>query len=146
MTPPRDCVELGLERTLDEDVAYGFRMLVDVAERSLSESPFLDPTTAVQSIDRLHDGLRQLAVRVIPDGRRYDDAGRLRLTVPTMDWDAYVHLAFDEIRLVGAGSPQVSRRLIAAFDRPDRLRAARSPSRPRRATRTPAGSDLQAAT
>ena len=110
------CVELGLERTLDEDVAYGFRMLVDVAERSLSESPFLDPTTAVQSIDRLHDGLRQLAVRVIPDGRRYDDGGTLRLTVPTMDWDGYVHLAFDEIRLAGAGSPQVSRRLVAALN------------------------------
>ena len=109
------CVELGLERTLDEDVGYGFRMLVDVAERSLSESPFLDPTTAVQSIDRLHDGLRQLSVRVIPDGRHYDDAGHLRLTVPTMDWDSYVHLAFDEIRLAGAASPQVSRRLIAAL-------------------------------
>ena len=63
-------------------------MLVDVAERSLSESPFLDPTTAVQSIDRLHDGLRQLSVRVIPDGRHHDDAGNLRLTVPTMDWDS----------------------------------------------------------
>ena len=109
------CLELGLERTVEEDVAYGFRMLVDVAERSLSESPFLDPTTAVQSIDRLHDGLRQLAVRVIPDGRRYDSGGTLRLTVPTMDWDAYVHLAFDEIRLAGAGSPQVSRRLISAL-------------------------------
>jgi uncharacterized membrane protein len=109
------CVELGLERTLDEDVGYGFRMLVDVAERSLSQSPFLDPTTAVQSIDRLHDGLRQLSVRVIPDGRHYDDAGNLRLTVPTMDWDSYVHLAFDEIRLAGAASPQVSRRLIAAL-------------------------------
>lgn len=109
------CVELGLERTLDEDVGYGFRMLVDVAERSLSESPFLDPTTAVQSIDRLHDGLRQLSVRVIPDGRHHDDAGNLRLTVPTMDWDSYVHLAFDEIRLAGAASPQVSRRLIAAL-------------------------------
>ena len=110
-----DCVELGLERTLDEDVGYGFRMLVDVAERSLSESPFLDPTTAVQSIDRLHDGLRQLSVRVIPDGRHHDDAGNLRLTVPTMDWDSYVHLAFDEIRLAGAASPQVSRRLVAAL-------------------------------
>jgi len=110
-----DCIALGLERTLDEDVAYGFRMLVDVAERSLSESPFLDPTTAVQSIDRLHDALRQLAVRVIPDGRWYDDAGNLRVTVPTMAWDAYVHLAFDEIRLVGVGSPQVSRRLSSAL-------------------------------
>jgi len=31
-----------------------------------------------------------------------------------MNWDAYVHLAFDEIRLAGAGSPQVSRRLFSA--------------------------------
>ena len=42
--------------------------------------------------------------------------GCLCLALPTtMDWDAYVHLAFDEIRLAGAGSPQVSRRLIAAL-------------------------------
>ena len=108
-------LEVGLERTLDEDVAYGFRMLVDMAERALSDSPFLDPTTAVQAIDRLHDGLRQLAVRDLPDGRWYDDEGRLRLTVPVMEWDAYVHLAFDEIRIAGAQSPQVSRRLTAAL-------------------------------
>ena len=35
---------------------------------------------------------------------------------PVMNWDAYVHLAFDEIRLAGAQSPQVTRRLIAALD------------------------------
>ena len=114
-TAAADALVWGLERTLDEDVAYGFRMLVDMAERSLSESPFLDPTTAVQAIDRLHDGLRQLATRVIPDGRHHDRAGRLRLTIPVMDWDAYVHLAFDEIRLAGFESPQVSRRLVAAL-------------------------------
>lgn len=105
----------GLERTLGEDVAYGFRMLVDMAERSLSESPFVDPTTAVQAIDRLHDGLRQLATRVIPDGRHHDRTGHLRLTTPAMDWEAYVHLAFDEIRLAGTESPQVTRRLVAAL-------------------------------
>ena len=91
-------------------------MLVDMAERSLSDSPFLDPTTAVQAIDRLHDGLRQLAVRDLTDGRFFDAAGELRLTVPVMDWDAYVHLALDEVRLAGAQSPQVSRRITAALD------------------------------
>ena len=40
-----DALSSALERTLDEDVAYGFRMLVDMAERALSDSPFLDPTT-----------------------------------------------------------------------------------------------------
>ena len=109
-------VLLGLERTLDQDVAYGMRMLVDMAERSLADSPFLDPTTAVQAIDRLHDCLRQLARRVLPDGRYNDDDGRLRLVLPVMDWDAFVHLAFEEIRLAGARSPQVTRRLMAALD------------------------------
>ena len=64
-----------LEPTLDQDVAYGVRLLVDVAERSLSDSPFLDPTTAVQAIDRLHDILRQLVRRPFPDGVHRDSAG-----------------------------------------------------------------------
>lgn len=109
-------LDIGLERSLDQDVAYGLRMLVDVAERALAESPFLDPTTAVQAIDRIHDCLRQLARRPFPDGRHRDDDDEVRLVVPTMDWDAYVHLAFDEIRRAGAGSPQVSRRIRAAID------------------------------
>jgi uncharacterized membrane protein len=106
---------LSLEPTLDEDVSYGVRLLVDIAERSLADSPFQDPTTAVQAIDRLHDILRQLARRPFPDGRHLDETGHVRLIVRTMTWEAYVHLAFDEIRLAGAGSPQVTRRLKAAL-------------------------------
>jgi uncharacterized membrane protein len=109
-------VALGLERTLEQDVAYGFRMLVDIAERSLAESPYLDPTTAVQAIDRLHDCLRHLATRPFPDGTHRDDRGAVRLTERVMQWDDYVHLAFDEIRQAGAASPQVTRRLHAAID------------------------------
>ncbi len=108
-------LSLKLEPTLDEDVAYGMRLLVDIAERSLSESPFQDPTTAVQAIDRLHDILRQLARRPFPDGRVPDEDGQIRLLVKMMTWEDYVHLAFDEIRMAGAGSPQVSRRLVAAL-------------------------------
>jgi uncharacterized membrane protein len=107
---------LALEPTLDEDVAYGIRLLVDIAERSLADSPFQDPTTAVQAVDRLHDLLRQLARRPIPDGRFRDNEGAVRLAVFAMNWEAYVHLAFDEIRLAGAGSPQVTRRVKAALD------------------------------
>jgi len=69
-----------------------------MAERSLSDSAFLEPTTAVQCIDRLYDGLRQLATRTLTDGRVSDAAGRRRVT---MSWDADVHLAFDEIRRPG---------------------------------------------
>jgi uncharacterized membrane protein len=108
-------LSLKLEPTLDEDPAYGMRLLVDIAERSLSESPFQDPTTAVQAIDRLHDILRQLARRPFPDGRIRGGDGEIRLLLQTMTWEDYVHLAFDEIRMAGAGSPQVSRRLAAAL-------------------------------
>ena len=69
----RQSLIFSLEPTLDEDVAYGVRLLVDIAERSLAESPFQDPTTAVQAIDRLHDILRQLGAAPFPDGRHRDD-------------------------------------------------------------------------
>jgi uncharacterized membrane protein len=112
----RRALVLKLEPTLDRDVGYGIRMLVDIAERSLSESPFQDPTTAVQAIDRIHDILRQLARRPFPDGRHRDEEGELRLVVPVATWDDYVLLATEEITLAGAASPPVVRRLERALD------------------------------
>jgi len=112
----RSAVLLEQDRSLDQDVAYGIRMLVDIAERSLAESPFVDPTTAVQALDRLHDCLRQLATRPFPDGELRDEDGRVRVVKPVMDWEGYVRLAFEEIRLAGAGSPQVARRLTDVLE------------------------------
>jgi uncharacterized membrane protein len=109
-------LHIQLERTLENDVAYGLRLLVDIAARSLADSPFQDPSTTVQAIDRLHDILRQLVVRPFPDGRHRDAGGNIRLTVRSMSWEAYVHLAFDEIRMAGAHSLQVTRRLVAALE------------------------------
>ncbi len=109
-----DSVALGPERTLNQDVAYGFRMLVDIAERCLSDA--FDPTTAVQAIDRLHDCLRQLARRPFPSGEYRDEAGTVRLYVSHITWEGYVRLAFDEIRQTGANSAQITRRLKAALE------------------------------
>ena len=108
-------VILELERTLEHDVAYGLRLLVDMGIRALSDAPWQDPTTAVQAIDRIHDCLRELVRRRFPDGRHYDEDGELRLVEQVLSWDDYVHLAFVELRLAGAGSPQVARRLEAAL-------------------------------
>jgi len=107
-------VALGTERAINEDVAYGFRMLVDIAERSLADT--FDPTTAVQAIDRLHDCLRQLARRPFPSGEYRDQDGAIRLRVSHISWEGYVRLAFDEIRQAGASSAQVIRRVKAALD------------------------------
>jgi uncharacterized membrane protein len=102
----------GKERTLHQDLAYGLRMLVDVAQRSVSPV-MADPTTAVQAIDRLHDLLRQLAERPFPSGCHYDEDGELRLVTPMLSWEGYVHLAVDELRHYGRESMQVARRLRA---------------------------------
>ena len=107
-------LRFGLERTLDEDLAYGLRMLVDMAIRALAESPFSDPTTAVQCIDRLHDGLRQPAVRDLDDSRIVDTSGASAPRCRRWTGTSLV-LAFDEFRFAGdplhrspAASPQRS--------------------------------------
>ncbi|RKS75328.1 putative membrane protein [Motilibacter peucedani] len=108
-------VLLGGERVHTEDLAYGFRKLVDIAVRSVAQ-PFNDPTTAVQALHRLHDPLRQLAPRPLPGGEHRDEDGVVRLVERVMSWDGYVRLAFDEVRLAGASEPQVTRRICAALD------------------------------
>ncbi len=98
------------ERTMRQDAAFGFRQLVDIAERALSTG-VNDPTTAVQAVDHLHDLLRRLATRHIPASHRADDQGRLVLVLPRPDWEDYVSLAVDEVRIYGMGSTQIQRRL-----------------------------------
>jgi len=100
------------ERTHDLDPAFGVRKLVDIAVRSASE----DPTTTVEAIHRIHDSLRQLAWRPFPSGRHTDAAGELRLIVPVRDWEDFVRLAFEEIRLAGAAQPQIARGLRAVLE------------------------------
>jgi uncharacterized membrane protein len=109
------CIVLEPERSHGDDPAYGVRKLVDIALRSIASSPFDDPTTAVQAPHRIHDCLRLLATRELPSGRYHDAEGELRLTVRVLDWDGYVRLGFDELRIAGAGSPQVARALRAVL-------------------------------
>jgi uncharacterized membrane protein len=109
-------VILDRERSHESDPAFGLRKLVDVGARSIYSSAFQDPTTSVQAINAVHDILRRLAQREFPSGRHCDAHGHVRLVERVMSWEGYVRLAFDELRLVGAGSPQVARRLCAALE------------------------------
>jgi uncharacterized membrane protein len=102
-------------RTLYQDPGYGVRQLVDIAVRALSPA-VNDPTTAVQALDRLHGVLRAVAGRPDPSGVYVDGNGAVRLLVPAPGWDRLVGLAFTEIALYGAGSPQITRKLMAVYD------------------------------
>lgn len=108
-------VVVGDERTIEGDPAFGFRQLVDIAERALSPG-INDPTTAVQCIDQIHALLRRVAGRAEPDSVQHDPDGRPRVLLPVLRWDDLVRLGFEEIRHWGSGSLQVRRRLQKALD------------------------------
>jgi uncharacterized membrane protein len=120
LEPHRSAASLSVildhERSHQFEPAFGLRKLVDVGARSIYSSPFQDPTTCVQSINAIHDILRRLAQREFPSGRHHDARGHVRLIERVMSWEGYVRLGFDELRLAGAGSPQVARRLRAALE------------------------------
>ncbi len=103
-------VQIGRERTMTQDAAFGFRQIVDIAERALSPG-VNDPTTALQALDQIHDLLRRLAGRGFPSPVRLDEKGDLLLYLPRPGWPDYVALAIDEIRQYGSGSIQIARRL-----------------------------------
>jgi uncharacterized membrane protein len=90
-------------------------MLVDVAIKALSPA-INDPTTAVQSLDRIEDLLRYAAPKHLSTGTVTDSHGAVRLVYPTPTWEDLVQLALDEIRAFGAGQYQVARRLRALLD------------------------------
>jgi uncharacterized membrane protein len=111
---------LGGERTLIQDPGFAIRQLVDVAIRALSPA-VNDPTTAVQATDHIVDLISTLAQRPDPTGWYLDQTGTVRLRCQEPGLADLMTLGFIEIIRYGADSPQVGRRLRAAFDVLDHL-------------------------
>ena len=107
-----DAVRQDRERSLHQDVGFGLRQLVDIAERALSPSTN-DPTTAVQVLDQLHDLLRRLATRPLRTWVHADDDGVVRLVVPPELFAEHLSLALDEIRQFGAEHRPVRERIAS---------------------------------
>lgn len=109
------CVRYGPGRTVEQDAAYGLRLLVDIAIRALSPA-VNDPTTAVQALDQIEDGLLRLAGRRLGPARLVDARGVPRVSFSAPDWPDFVSLALDETLLYGSSNPQIVRRLRALLD------------------------------
>jgi uncharacterized membrane protein len=107
-------VKLTRERTFEQDPKYALRLLVDIAIKALSPA-INDPTTAVQALDHIEDLLRRIGRRHLEVGQVRDERGAVRVIFPTPTWEDFLMLAFDEIRLCGANSLQVMRRLRTAL-------------------------------
>lgn len=108
-------IAMDSERTMEQDLAFGFRQLIDIAERALSPA-VNDPTTAVQAIDVLHDLLRALATRSMPAGCWCGEDGQPRLVVPQYQFADFLELAAGEVWHYGAGAAQVAARMTRMLE------------------------------
>ena len=111
----QQAIAIGPERTMEQDPAFAFRIIVDIAAKALSPA-INDPTTAVLALDQLHHLLRTAGLRDLDAGQVRDETGRLRLAYRTPDWEDLVGLAVTEIRHYGKDSIQVARRLRAMLE------------------------------
>lgn len=118
--------DLGRQRTVEQDAAFGFRQAVDVALKALSPG-VNDVTTAILAVDYLAALLARLASRRLPSPLRLE-GGALRVIARRPDFAAFVALAFDEVRRSAGGNVRVFEHLLAGLGRAG---AAASP--PRRA-------------
>lgn len=115
-----DAFILGTERTLRSDVRRGMLELVEIAVKALSPG-INDPTTAVQSIDRLAELVARLGRRRFPPAARAGDDGVPRIYAPRQEFDRLAELAFDQVRHYAAGTPAVMLHLLDALLRVGRL-------------------------
>jgi uncharacterized membrane protein len=103
------------ERTMRADPAFGFRQLVDIAERALSPGTN-DPTTATQCIHRIHDLLRRIAGRSTPRTRVSTCDGIVRASAPGQTFESILQFTTEELWHWGHGSIQARRALLEMVD------------------------------
>lgn len=99
------------QRTPIQDLAFALDELVEIAVRALSPG-INDPFTAATCVDWLCEALRRLATHGLPDSRRRDARGGVRIVRRTLTLAGAVDLAFDAIRRNAADDALVSLRLI----------------------------------
>ena len=109
--PVGDAVQIGFERTMVQDVAFGLRRLVDIANKALSPA-INDPYTGVQAVHHLSVLLCELARLRLGDWKVRDPAGELRVAVPRPKFVDYLRLGTAQIRRFGAAEPALTRALI----------------------------------
>jgi uncharacterized membrane protein len=103
-------LQVGIERTLDQDPGLALRVLADIALRSLSPA-INDPTTAVQALDQVDGLLRVMMRRELEVGTVGAKDGQTRVVLRLASWEDYVGVALDETIAMSDHSLQVRRRL-----------------------------------
>jgi uncharacterized membrane protein len=104
-------VRIGFERTLQQDIRFGLRQLVDIALRALSPA-VNDPYTGIQVIQRLTVLLCALAPMPLGDYVVAGQEGSADVVVHAPSFRDYTDLACGLIRRYGASEPTVTAALL----------------------------------
>lgn len=116
-----DAVGVRMERTMTQDVGFGLRQLVDIADRALSPGTN-DPTTAVQAVHELHRVLRYLVTSSDPspyiadDDATVDRESSVRVVHRPQEIATLVEESIAEVHHYSGGSAQVPEALRAMVD------------------------------
>lgn len=108
--PIREAVAIDCTRTIEHDVLFGIRQIVDIALRALSPS-LNDATTATFCVHYLTTILHPLARRRL-GGQVHRRDGRVRLTERGPDFSELLKAAFAEIRSNAGGQLLVLRAIL----------------------------------
>jgi len=101
-------------RTVEQDVAYGIRQIVDMGLKALSPG-VTDTTTAVMCVDYLTSIMARLVSRKTPSSRRYEE-GELRVITKDLSFETLLAESFDQIRSHATGDVAIMLRMIGAFE------------------------------
>jgi uncharacterized membrane protein len=110
----RAAFDIGQTRTMQQDVAYGLRQLVDVSVKALSPG-INDPTTAQDAIFHTAAVLSELLRNDPPPAVVIDRSRRLVMAQQPSHREL-VQLAYDEPRRAAAAHPTVCLYLLATLD------------------------------
>ena len=101
-------------RTIEQDIGFGIRQIVDIALKALSPG-INDTTTAINCIDFLSVIVGEIAGKQLPEKVRVKD-GKICAVVKSNDFGDYVKTAFDQIRINGKANQAIFERLIEALN------------------------------
>lgn len=101
-----EAVELGYERTSEQDIALGLRQLTDIAVKALSPG-INDPVTAAHAVGYATDLIVRLHGRRLGPQVHCDPAGRPRVVLPDRDHRYYLDLVCGQVRRYGRREPTV---------------------------------------
>jgi uncharacterized membrane protein len=113
----QEAIDLGRERTVEQDVRFAFDKLVETGVRSLSPA-INDPMTSMMCLDRLAEGLIYLARHHNGQPYRLDSDGQLRLVVERpITFVDMVGVAFTQIRRYGKNDLEVMLHILRLLRR-----------------------------